>query len=217
MSDNSIIFKGVQNGILILLDDKVKFTELKDTLIKKVNDAKKFFQGANISITFKGRILSEEEETELLEIISKESGLEISFVNKILTLDNTDKEANNENKTNPPILTSKKNITYFHKGSLRSGQRLDFPGSITVIGDINPGAKILAEGNIIILGKLKGVAHAGCKGAKDCFISALYMSPSQLIIGDCLAYFPPEINRKICPEYAYVKDEQIYVEPLINL
>lgn len=235
MNKNSVIFKGVQNGIIIVLDNEIPFKKLQKVLLKKIRSAKSFFKGANTSITFKGRELSEDEEMKLLEIISKESGLEISFVNKIATvnheksiesnLNNNDSNKNSNKKCSNKDISSHyqnqilncNNITYFHKGSIRSGQRLDFKGNIVIIGDINPGGEIYAEGNIIILGKLKGVVHAGCKGGKNCFISALHMNPTQLIIGDCLAYFPNDIKRDIVPEYAYVKDEQIFVESLINL
>lgn len=222
MNENSVIFKGIPNGILIILDNQVSFEELKISLSKKVIQAKDFFEDANISITFKGRELSENEELELLEIISKESGLEISFVNNEATLNNEPKHKLQENTVpenaplTPHILTAKNNITYYHKGSLRSGQRIDFSGSVVIIGDVNPGSQILAEGNIIVLGKLKGSVHAGCKGANDCFVSALNMNPIQLIIKDIIAFFPEDLEKERGPEFAYVKDEQIFVEPLIN-
>lgn len=216
MSENSVIFKGVPNGILIILDSQISFEDLKIALNKKVVQAKDFFEGANISITFKGRDLSENEELELLEVIAKKSGLEISFVNNATILNNNTPALKEEPMLSPPILTAKNNITYYHKGSLRSGQRIDFAGSVIVIGDVNPGAQIFAEGNIIILGKLKGSAHAGCKGAEDCFISALHMNPIQLIIKDVIAFFPKDLEKERGPEFAYVKDEQIFVESLLN-
>lgn len=81
MNKNSVIFKGKNDGILILLDDKEDFADLKKTLESKVTSAKNFFKDANISITFGGRNLTEKEEVELLAIISKKSGINISYVN----------------------------------------------------------------------------------------------------------------------------------------
>lgn len=235
MSENSVVFKGHQNGILLILDDKIDFSKLKEALKKKVIDARDFFDGANTAITFKGRTLTEAEELELLDIVSKNSGLDISFVNKsVPNTDNeeADKEEGTEKKWKPtpakesektksiipesfsPVLTSTKNITSYHTGSLRSGQSLEFNGSIVILGDINPGAEIRAEGNVIVLGKLKGKVHAGCKGASECFVAALYMNPTQLIISDVITYFPDNSSRTFVPEYAYIKDGQIFVEPL---
>ncbi len=226
MNKNIVIFKGIPNGILIILDKEVSFEDIEVALLEKVKNAKSFFEDANISISFKGRYLSEDEEIKLLEIISKESGLDISFVNNS-KIENTEEEATYPSSSKNKIeqnsfipqnytLDAKNNFTHFHKGSLRSGQKMDFSGSVVIIGDVNPGGKIIAEGNVIVLGKLKGVVHAGCKGDKNCFISALHMMPTQLIIGDCLAYFPNDIKRDIIPEYAYVKDNQIFVEQLIK-
>lgn len=223
MNKNIVIFKGVQDGILIILNKDAPFEEIEVVLLEKVKNAKSFFEDANISINFKGRDLSEDEENKLLEIICKESGLDISFVNNIKKDDDELASSTNSNNVIDQnfipqnyLLDTKNNFTHFHKGSLRSGQRIDFAGSVVIIGDVNPGGEIIAEGNVIVLGKLKGVVHAGCKGDKNCYISALYMMPTQLIIGDCLAYFPTDIKRDIVPEYAYVKDNQIFVENLIK-
>ena len=221
MNENCVVFKGNTNGILILLDENTSFEDIKRTLEKKVTDAKDFFAGANSAISFKGKKLSEDEELELLSIVSKKSGLNISFVNA----EDTPKKAfisspepeSNAILSDPKIqkvLTAKENITTFHKGSLRSGQAIEFNGSVIVIGDVNPGSKIKAAGNIIVLGKLKGVVHAGCNGSKDCFVSALYMNPTQLIIADIITYFPPDPDRVFTPEYAYGDNNEIFVKPL---
>lgn len=232
MNKNNVIFKGVPDGILVMLDDTISFDELKNSLLEKVKSAKAFFNGANISISFKGRVLSEDEEFILLDIISRESGLDISFVNASSSSDtkvNKGKSRKQEEKqiepqkcttiTEPklqnPILTNKNNITHFHKGSVRSGQKIEFDGSVVIIGDINPGGQIIAEGNIIVLGKLKGFIHAGCKGDSSCFVSALQMSPSQLFIGDFRSYFPEDMEKDLTPMHAYISEGEICVEPLI--
>lgn len=229
LNKNLVIFKGVQNGILIVLDEKAPFEQIKKALLKKVKNAKSFFKDANTSIAFKGRELSEEEESILLNIVAKESGIDISFVSNINSEEDqntssSDQQINQQLQNYAQEINSIQNIlennlatiTHFHKGSLRSGQSINFNGSVVVIGDVNPGSKIVAEGNIIVLGKLKGVVHAGCYGNKDCFICALHMMPTQLIIGDCLVPFPNDTNRDIVPEYAYIKNDQIFVDQLIR-
>lgn len=74
--------------------------------------------------------------------------------------------------------------TKFHKGSLRSGQRIEFEGSLVVIGDVNPGAEVIAGENIIILGDLRGLAHAGAKGNRDAIIEAVSIYATQIRIAD---------------------------------
>lgn len=221
MNENSVIFKGIPDGIIIILDENIDFDNLKEIFLKKVNQAKSFFEDANISITFKGRELSENEEMQLLEIISNQSGLNISFLNNdeyknSINMQNIQNIQNIQEQPKREIysLIANNNQTFYHKGSLRSGQRIDFSGSVVVIGDVNPGAQILAEGNIIVLGKLKGSAHAGCKGAEGCFISALHMKPTQLIIKESIIFFPEDLEKERGPEYVYIKDGEIFVEGL---
>lgn len=106
----------------------------------------------------------------------------------------------------------KEHNTKFYKGNLRNGMSLDFDGSLVILGDVNPGAQVTATGNILILGALKGLAHAGCMGNSEAFVFALHLIPVQLRIGSIITRFPDgdsKVNRK--PEYAYVEDGKIYV------
>lgn len=84
----------------------------------------------------------------------------------------------------------------FYRGTLRSGQVITSESSVTIIGDVNPGAKIIAQGNIVILGALKGNVHAGCTGDRSCFVFALDMQPIQIQIGDLIAKSPDEPQPK---------------------
>ncbi len=232
MGQNSVIFKGKKGGILIILDDKITFDELKTTFEEKILQAGNFFKGANLSITFKGRNLEENEEMELLNIISEKSGLNISFVHdkdertflvkhqKLSKIDNIDillDKNDAENFNSKVIFSAFENITSFHKGSVRSGQSLKFKGSIIIIGDVNPGGEVIAEGNIIVLGSVKGLVHAGCMGYSDCFVIGLDLRPTQLRIADIVTYFPQkEKMAKTFPECAFAKKGEIYVESLMN-
>ena len=106
----------------------------------------------------------------------------------------------------------------FQQGSLRSGQIIRYRGSVVVLGDVNPGAEILAEGNVIVLGNLKGIVHAGCMGDDRCFIAALNLIPSQLRIADKITYTPSESKNAWggTPQYAFISDGQIYIAPLLD-
>ena len=106
----------------------------------------------------------------------------------------------------------KEHNTKFYKGNLRNGMSLDFDGSLVILGDVNPGAQVTATGNILILGALKGLAHAGCRGNSEAFVFALHLIPVQRRIGSIITRFPDgdsKVNRK--PEYAYVEEGKIYV------
>lgn len=207
-NENYVIFKGTKDGVTVIFDPEVPFDILCGQLERKVEEAGKFFDNVKTSMAFKGRVFTEEEEDTLLKIIAKYTTMEITFV----------KTENNELKRLSDLLekeVSPYNLTKYHKGSLRNGQKIEFDGSVVIVGDVNPGAEIKAAGNIIVLGQLKGMAHAGCKGMTDAFVTAIYMAPVQLRIADIITRFPEENKRgPKPPEYAFVQEGQIFVMAL---
>ena len=98
---------------------------------------------------------------------------------------------------------------------MRGGQLVDFKGNVVVVGDVNIGAEIFAEGNIIILGQLKGRAFAGSSGNEKAIVAALRLTPSLLSIAGTFAR-PPESQTSF-PEVAKLRDGNIYVEPYIPI
>ena len=101
---------------------------------------------------------------------------------------------------------------YFRNG-LRSGQSIAYAGSVVVMGDANPGSEIVAEGNVIVLGALKGLAHAGALGDESCVVMANEMEPVQLRIAGVISSMPGQKDKKsrAAPTYAYVKDGKISI------
>jgi septum site-determining protein MinC len=99
--------------------------------------------------------------------------------------------------------------------TLRSGQKIVYKGSVVVLGDVNPGAEISAGGDIIVLGKLRGIAHAGVRGDENVSVSALALEPSQLRIGPVLSRAPDDKQSGgNGPEWARVRGGRIIVSPL---
>lgn len=223
MNENIVQFKGTKNGIIVMLDENSPYEELKKALDKKSESAKDFFKGARTDITFSGFSLTAAQEVELAQIINKNTGMDISSAlsggtpsissPRFASSARKDDGALNQ-LLSEALVTAKKNLTTFHRGAVRSGQSIRFPGSIVVIGDVNPGGELIAEGNIIVLGILKGLAHAGCSGSHDCFVAALDMRPTQLRIAELIACFPDE-KAENTPLYAYINENQIFVEPLL--
>jgi septum site-determining protein MinC len=99
----------------------------------------------------------------------------------------------------------------FIKRTLRSGNKLQHPGNVVVLGDVNPGAEIVAGGDIIVWGRLRGVVHAGADGNTNAVICALDLSPAQLRIADKIA-LTPKRKGKTLPEVARVKDDQLIAD-----
>ena len=91
---------------------------------------------------------------------------------------------------------------------------------MVILGDINAGAEVVASGNVVVFGAIRGFVHAGSLGDETAFVCALSMLPIQLRIGEKITYFPKELikenKNKIDPVYAYVKDDEIYVASITN-
>ncbi len=212
--DNSVVIKGNKYGIVVVMDKDVPFMQLKEDLAEKFKSASKFFDKANMAISFEGRKLSTQEEKEILSLISENSDLNI-----VCVIDNDEMKEKYFKKAVEEKLEELSSQTgQFYKGTLRSGQMLESESSIIILGDVNPGAKVIARGNVIILGSLKGNVYAGANGNEDSFVVALEMAPIQIRIGDTIARSNGTSGKpeKIGPGtmIAYVDDGNIYIEKL---
>jgi septum site-determining protein MinC len=96
--------------------------------------------------------------------------------------------------------------------TIRSGQAVHHAGHVIVIGDVNPGAEIVAGGDVVVWGRLRGTAHAGAMGDEEAVICALQLTPSQIRIGLFIARPPERGQPPEVPEMASVQDGQIVVE-----
>jgi septum site-determining protein MinC len=106
--------------------------------------------------------------------------------------------------------------TFFVYETLRSGGDIQFDGHVVVIGDVNPGGRVTASGNIIILGYLRGIAHAGAKGDKNCFVVAERLAPIQLRIANAIA-IASENNKLIEePLIAKILNDTIVIESVLS-
>jgi septum site-determining protein MinC len=95
--------------------------------------------------------------------------------------------------------------------TVRSGVEIRHGGTIVVLGDTNPGSALLAAGDILVWGRLRGMAHAGMDGNRNCRIMALQMMPTQLRIADLVARPPETPPAEYLPEVAYVGAEAIRI------
>ncbi|MDR2649816.1 MAG: hypothetical protein LBB94_08905 [Clostridiales bacterium] len=215
--ENAVVFKGTTNGINVWLDERADLDTLKKALRLKTLEAKTFFEDAETAITFSGRPLNKAEEAEMLDIIYKETNLSISVTASADAHEGRDSTAVRLGLAPPSIMQLRnEQLTYYYEGALRNGQSIRYNGSVVVLGDANPGSEIIARGNIIVMGSLKGLVHAGCAGDAYSYVCALRLTPTQLRICDIITYIPEEKkNRnKNTPSYAYIQEGVIYIAPL---
>lgn len=211
MNQNLVNFKGNQEGIYIYIKEG-NFQLIKEQLESKLKKAGTFFNGAKL-INIKGKRLSAEEVDELKVIINDKYGLSINEVSQ-------DEQCETEN-----IIKSeeKKCFSGIHEGqtkfihtTIRSGQSIEYSGNVVIVGDINPGGLVTATGNIIVLGALRGVAHAGSDGNRQAVVAAFYLHPTQLRIADVITRRPDyEIEESKWPEIARIRDDAVLIEPYL--
>lgn len=107
--------------------------------------------------------------------------------------------------------------TLYQRGTVRSGQVLRHLGNIVVVGDVNPGAEIIASGDIVVFGILRGQAHAGAQGDLGASVTALELAPTQLRIATCIATGERSAGRgktRESGEVARIEEDRIVVIPL---
>lgn len=210
--DNSVIIKGNKYGIVVVLNPDIGFEELKEQVTIKFKESSKFFDNAKMAISFEGRILSNDEQKVILDIIGNNTDMHI-----VCVIDNDpDKEEIFKKSLEEKLMEFDNNTGQFYKGILRSGASLEVENSVIIIGDVNNGARVVSKGNIIVLGTLRGNAFAGACGNTNSFVVALDMRPTQIRIADTIARSPDKPVKEIDKEakIAFLEDGNIYIEPL---
>lgn len=220
MDESSVTFKGTVNGLTILIKEDERFEAIMEQTEKKIASAGKFFKGASLSVKYRGKRLTEEEERRIYQLLVNKSGAEI----KSFERDTAEPPKSTDTAPKQPSRMEIKKFYYFkgihegttkfYKGTIRSGQLLNFDGNIVIIGDVNPGGEVVATGNVIVMGILRGIVHAGADGNKEAIVVALNLQPTQLRIADVITRSPDEKEQKApyIPELAYVKDDKVYIE-----
>jgi septum site-determining protein MinC len=209
VQENIIKFRGTKDGILIHIEPQHDFEIIKQQLISKIEKAKYFFEDAKIFDIYCDT-LTVEQKKELETLMATRY--------KMYVLNPEEKDTLNKSK---PVETVFAGITEgktkFIRGTIRSGQNINYRGNIVILGDVNPGAQIVAYGNIIVMGSLRGVAHAGSNGNRNACVAAFYLDPTQLRISDVIARSPDGYYEKPkIPELARVRGNMVYIEPYLN-
>ncbi len=194
-----------KDKIIIKIKDTATQEQIKKELKNKLPELKKLYKEENTPIEVVGKVLKNAEMDEIQDIIKKQINVRIEFETpKALGLYGIKKTFNKE------IKDSK---TKFYKSSLRSGQKLEYEGSLVILGDVNGGAEVVAEENIVVLGNLRGLAHAGAKGNKKAIIAANIIESPQLRIANIIKEKENTEAEETIKNYAYVdENNNIIVE-----
>lgn len=204
MKKNCVSINLKKDSIIIKLNESAEQIEIIETLKRKLPELKKLYKDEKTPITVTGKILKNKEIDEIQNLIKNKIDVEIEFdMPKSLGLASIKKTFERE------IAVSE---TKFHKGSLRSGKKMEVEGSLVILGDVNSGAEVVASDNIVVLGALRGLAHAGAKGNKQAIIAAGLFDAVQLRIANIVKEIDREEEPMHKQAYIYVADDKIIIE-----
>ncbi|AWZ48836.1 septum site-determining protein MinC [Hathewaya limosa] len=205
MVKSNIVLKGNREGLSVIINMNAfnDFEEMTESLLKKLSKGKKFYKGSTVKIVTDLRYIDNKNIRKLKDILFEE------FLIKDCIFE--DAEEDKDEIFNGVV----EGRTKFLKKTIRSGQIINYQGNLVVVGDIHPGAEIYAAGNIIVLGTLKGMVHAGFTGNDKAFIAALRLQPQILQIANIVTRAPEDDEKPSYPEIAKVKNNNIIVEPYL--
>jgi septum site-determining protein MinC len=222
---DTVQIKGLRDGLLISLGTG-EWQVLETVLLAQIDERSVFFTGARLALDVGNQLLHVAEMSKLRDSLSErnvslwavlsESPKTVQTA-QLLGLATRIAKQRKVEKTPPSTDVGVGDGVLWVERTIRSGTRIEHPGNVVVIGDVNPGAEIVAEGNILVWGRLRGSVHAGDgsqAGASqnpEAFICALDMNPTRLQIASEIANSPKEKSPDK-PQKASLKNGKFIVE-----
>jgi septum site-determining protein MinC len=216
-----IIIRGTtRTGIAIVLPEEGELELVLQRLRAKLAQGGGFFRGAEVTVLVGNRRLSEADQQVVAEILA-ESGMTLRAVSEggdpvaeARTVRKAATESRHAGTLPAAALLAESQTALVVTRTLRSGQSVRHDGDVIVLGDVNPGAEVVASGHIVVMGALRGVAHAGCTGNTGALVAATKLRPTQLRIAHVIGRSPDEPDEplKPVPEVARVRDGIIVIE-----
>lgn len=210
----NVAIKGTRNGLLLTLEPETPFGELLNALSERLAEAPSFFRGASLAVDTSRRTLRVSERTQLEDLLAQ-------YHMSVMPLEQAAVENDHDSVVSMTSETAQydsreSNDTFFLRRTLRSGQAIHYGRSVVVLGDVNPGAEIVAGGDVIVWGGLRGMVHAGYPNNEQALVCALQLAPVQLRIAHILSRSPEGFESSPHPEVAAIRQGQIVVETWVN-
>ena len=209
-----IQIKGIRDGLLITVGDG-EWAALEPALFEQIHAQESFFQGARIALEVGPQILRVNDLVSLRDKLSEQGITLWAVLSESPTTEKTAQLLGLATRISKPRPQEARQLSVdnlsdetalFLNKTLRSGTRVEFPGHVVIFGDVNPGAEIVAEGNVLVWGRVRGMIHAGAKGNSSAYICALDLSPTQLRIADEVsAVLKPQATPR--PEIASINED----------
>lgn len=212
--------KGIREGLLVTLNED-SWPESRSVLLDHLQEQTDFLRGGRLILDVGNQVLRAAELGQLRDELA-DTGISLWAVLSFsqVTLQNA-QALGLATRINAPAparaaasattdLTGESAVLV--QRTLRSGFSLQHTGHVTVIGDVNPGAEIIAGGNVVVWGRLRGMVHAGAEGDTNAVVCALELSPTQLRIAGQISITPSR-HGKPHPEIARLVDSQVVAGP----
>jgi len=232
---NELSIKGTRHGLVINLPEDGDLSEIMDQLRLRLASSAAFFRGGRVALHVGWRTLEladiervgallNEHGVSLWSVLSEADSTQRAARHLGLEVEMSEAEAQQAaGNVRPPVeaaeptFANKSSSVVFVQRTLRNGQKVQHAGHVVVIGDVNPGAEIVAGGNVVVWGRLRGTVHAGANGDDDALVCALSLFPTQLRIGNHIARSPESRPPRVkTPEMASVQNGEIIAEPWIG-
>ncbi|MFQ6057779.1 MAG: septum site-determining protein MinC [Anaerolineae bacterium] len=243
MTTGNVTIKGMREGLLVTLGAG-GWDALLLELAERLERTAAFFRGAQVTLDVAARELDSEQLQAVEELFARGGAtLETVLSTAQATRQaaqalgfHTAPEPSREVPRAKPRAERELEGGLLVRRTLRSGQAIRHPGHVVVIGDVNAGAEVVAGGDVVVWGRLRGLVHAGAMGDDEALVCALSLAPTQLRIGNHIARPPDDdelarqsqargaaLSRRASspedaagaatPEMARVRNGRIVVEP----
>lgn len=219
MAENGVTFKATVNGLIIVMKEEDDFETTVLQIDRKLESSGRFFKGASLAVKYRGKKLTPDEEKKIVDLMEEKTGAQIQSFEEYTEeplAQQTVKPAQSKSKMKKHMYFKgvDEGEAKFYRGTVRSGQLVKSEGNLVVIGDVNPGGEVCAAGNVVVMGSLRGIVHAGSDGNSEAVVVALNLQPMQLRIAGIITRSPDEreTRNSFVPELAYVKDNLVYIE-----
>ncbi len=215
----AVTLRGTQDGVLLRIDGTMSFPEIKRQLEDHMRSSESFFRGAELLLEISEGSLTGQQLVDLEDLVSERCGATLAgtvsprqddpcLVSLPLAINRT---GCTRGRRVP--LTRERIAALLVRGTIRSGQRIRHHGHLIMVGDVNPGGEVVAAADIVVLGRLRGMAHAGATGRRDALIAAHVLQPTQLRIAEFVTRSPDGVCAPAgVPEVARVDGERVVIE-----
>ena len=215
----TVLIKGVRDGLMVTLGEG-DWPLIQEALLQQIDERGNFFTGARLAIDVGNRIIHAAEMGTLRDRLSDKGVALWAVISNAQATEQTAQSLGLATRIAIPRpdrairsleTTLEGEDAILVQRTLRSGYKIATRSHVVVIGDVNPGAEVIAGGSVVVWGRLRGTVHAGAEGNAEAVVCALELIPMQLRIADKVAVSPQRKERPE-PEIARIREDQVIAE-----